>query len=167
MSVRVCHMYVFADIFACICIKTRQKRQKKLPNFCRVLCGNFSFIKLYTVSKKGINSPLFYRLNYARITDPMLYLKSAQVKDFLNILWGLIFCDFCLLIIRANMSMYNFLQKIMKNNTENMGVNNMICIRSHISRFCSDFRHNLGVFCRCYIGCFCMLMYEKIKRHTD
>ena len=92
MSVRVCHMYVFADIFACICIKTRQKKQKKLPNFCRVLCGNFSFIKLCRVLKKGINSPLFYRLNYARITDPILYLKSAQVKDFLNILyykfWG-------------------------------------------------------------------------------
>ena len=107
MSVRVCHMYVFADIFACICIKTRQKKQKKLPNFCRVLCGNFSFIKLCRVLKKGINSPLFYRLNYARITDPMLYLKSAQVKDFLNILQGPNFCDFCLLVIRANIPAYN------------------------------------------------------------
>ena len=33
-----------------------------------------------------INSPLFYRLNYARITGLIIYLTSAQVKDFLNIL---------------------------------------------------------------------------------
>ena len=34
----------------------------------------------------AVNSPLFYRLNYARITGHIIYLKSAQVKDFLNIL---------------------------------------------------------------------------------
>ena len=34
----------------------------------------------------NFNSPLFYRLNYARITRHIIYLKSAQVKDFLNIL---------------------------------------------------------------------------------
>jgi len=32
----------------------------------------------------AVNSPLFYRLNYARITALVIYLKSAQVKDFLN-----------------------------------------------------------------------------------
>ena len=112
----------------------------------------------------NFNSPLFYRLNYARITDPILYLKSAQVKDFLNILQGLIFCDFCLLVIRANMTIY---EKNIKNNSENIRVNNTVCTRSQTYCFCPKFRHNLGAFYESYIWRFCMPMYKKCKRHTD
>ena len=32
----------------------------------------------------AVNSPLFYRLNYARITGRMIYLNCVQVKEFVN-----------------------------------------------------------------------------------
>ena len=129
----------------------KRKMKEKTPRnqgFCDVNRGSGNWTR---TSDIRINSPLFYRLNYARITDPILYLKSAQVKDFLNILQGLIFCDFCLLIIRANMSMYDFLQKNIKNNSENIGVNNTVCTCSQTYCFCPNFRHNLGAFYESYI----------------
>ena len=65
------------------------------------------------------------------------------------------------------MSMYNFLQKNKKNNSENMKENNMVCIYGQMYRLCPDFCHNPGVFYESYILGFCIPMYKKIKRHTD
>lgn len=36
------------------------------------------------IESNGFNSPLFYRLNYARITGRMIYLNCVQVKEFVN-----------------------------------------------------------------------------------
>lgn len=44
----------------------------------------FSSGKIGEVALAGINSPLFYRLNYARITGRMIYLNCVQVKEFVN-----------------------------------------------------------------------------------
>ena len=80
----------FRAVFAWFDIKLCKE---SLHPVCQAVCGFVSFIKIGQKKTSVINSPLFYRLNYARITDPILYLKSAQVKDFLNILyykfWGL------------------------------------------------------------------------------
>ncbi len=76
----------------------------------------------------------------------------------------LIFCGFCPLIIRANMPMYDFLQKNIKNNSENIGVNNTVCTRSQTCCFCPNFRHNLGDFYESYI---CAFVCQCIKNAKD
>ena len=48
--------------------------------------GNFGSGSWTRTNDIRINSPLFYRLNYARITRHIITLKSAQVKDFVKIL---------------------------------------------------------------------------------
>ena len=44
--------------------------------------GNLGSGNWTRTSDIWINSPLFYRLNYARITRHIITLNSAQVKDF-------------------------------------------------------------------------------------
>ena len=56
-----------------------------LPKLWRFSAENFSSVMMYGDMPLAVNSPLFYRLNYARITRHVITLKSAQVKDFLNI----------------------------------------------------------------------------------
>ena len=62
----------------------RKKICKKKRVSCEtlVICGSGNWTR---TSDIRINSPLFYRLNYARITGHIIYLKSAQVKDYLTI----------------------------------------------------------------------------------
>ena len=73
----------FRAVFAWFDIKLCKE---SLRPVCQAVCGFVSFIKIGQKKTSVINSPLFYRLNYARITGHILYPNSAQVKDFLNIL---------------------------------------------------------------------------------
>ena len=64
----------------------KRKMKEKTPRnqgFCDVNRGSGNWTR---TSDIRINSPLFYRLNYARITGLIIYLTAAQVKDFLNFL---------------------------------------------------------------------------------
>ena len=57
-----------------------------LPKLWRKFAENFRFVMIGKGASLAVNSPLFYRLNYARITRHIITLKSAQVKDFVKIL---------------------------------------------------------------------------------
>lgn len=61
------------------------------------------------------------------------------------------------------MSMYNFLQKNIKNNSENMRVNNMICTRSQKCRFCPDLRDDSGFFAKIIFRAFVCQCIKKSK----
>ena len=79
----------FLTIFGSLCRnKLPRQKQRKTAE----ICGNLGSGNWTRTSDIRINSPLFYRLNYARITRHIVYLKSAQVKDFLNILQRKFIC---------------------------------------------------------------------------
>ena len=75
----------FLAVFAWFDIKLCKE---SLHPVCQAVCGFVSFIKIGQKKTSVINSPLFYRLNYARITRHIITIKSAQVKDFVKILQG-------------------------------------------------------------------------------
>ena len=64
-------------------VKLKSKKIPQIQGILRKICGSGNWTR---TSDIRINSPLFYRLNYARITRHIVTVKSAQVKDFLNIL---------------------------------------------------------------------------------
>ena len=87
-------------------VKLKSKKIPQIQGNLRKIYGSGNWTR---TSDIRINSPLFYRLNYARITSPILYLKSAQVKDFLNDLYMIFICDFSVYQFCV-CRMYNFFQ---------------------------------------------------------
>ena len=68
-----------------VCLKqpksesVKSKKYRKIKRFCGLILGSGSWTR---TSDIRINSPLFYRLNYARIAMPIIYYHSQQVKMF-------------------------------------------------------------------------------------
>ena len=79
------NLYIYLAIFRYWNIQRFQMRKKTKntakPRFCGGICGSGNWTR---TSDIRINSPLFYRLNYARITGRMIYLNCVQVKEFVN-----------------------------------------------------------------------------------
>lgn len=81
----ITNVYIYLAIFRYWNIQRFQMQKNKKTPQNQGVAAEFRGSGNWTrTSDIRINSPLFYRLNYARITGRMIYLNCVQVKEFVN-----------------------------------------------------------------------------------